>query len=291
MSLVYSVVSCVINSLVFFCRMYFDAHAHLTDELLFPDWKSYVDDFISCGGLWLVTVGTSYRSNEQVIRLCHDAKQENFPCLVKSTLWYHPYEVVSWSLCSSDFDLAIAQLEKLYRDNEHCVVAFGEAGIDLHYDNAHLCLVDQQKLLVLHCRLAVELNLPLVIHSRDAFHETLDVLKDFPDLVVYFHCWSYTTSSLHELLTTIDSVYVWFCGNLTYKSAQTLRESLSLLPLHKLLLETDSPYLSPQERRWKTNLPSNIRFLYDFVSQELWIPLSLLQKIVEENFRSLYDLA
>ena len=236
----------------------------------------------------LVTVGTDVNSNQQVVDICEDVEKNDIWCLVKCCVWYHPYEVVVSNIVRKDFSCRIQELFSLYSKYEEHVVAIWEMWIDLHYKNAKDSLFDQQELLAFQCDLALQLWLPVVIHSRDAFEETMAVLQDFPDLVTYFHCWWYDPSCLDFLFGMIDEVYVWFCGNVSYKNADNLRESLSVVPKNSLLLETDAPYLTVQSQRWKINAPAKVSLLYEYVSEFLWMEVSDLVAMVWNNFRSLY---
>jgi TatD DNase family protein len=107
-------------------------------------------------------------------------------------------------------------------------------------------LAVQQELFVKHCELAQELKLPLVIHSRDGFQETLDILQNYKDLVIYFHCRGYGPEEYKILENMFPKLFIGFCGNVTYKKAQALRDTLDIVSDDKLLLETDAPYLSPE---------------------------------------------
>ncbi len=173
---------------------------------------------------------------------------------------------------------------------ENDIVAVGECGIDLHYEHSAKTLQTQQSVLAEHCRLALGFGLPVVVHSRDAFAETMDVLADFPDLTVYMHCWGYGPDELADFLKRCPRSFIGFCGNVTYKKADNLRASLAQMPLERLVLETDAPYLSPQAVRGQENRPANLPYLYDFVAEELGMERSELERQVTKNFWELYHL-
>ena len=182
-------------------------------------------------------------------------------------------------------------LKGLYSANRQYIVAIGETGIDVHYPNGPETLETQKTLFIEHCKMARELNLPLVVHSRDAFEETLKILKDYTDLVIYFHCRGYGPEQIRILQDMkIKKLYFGFCGNITYKKTEELRESLKLVPLTQLLLETDAPYLTPQAVRGQDNHPANVRYIYEFVSELLNISPEALSEQLEANFRDVYKL-
>lgn len=98
----------------------------------------------------------------------------------------------------------------------------------------------------MQCDLARENQLPIVIHSRDAFQETFDILKNYSDLKIYFHCRSYNKEALEILLSTFPKIWIGYNGILTYPKSHENRESLLATPLNNIVLETDAPYLAPQ---------------------------------------------
>jgi TatD DNase family protein len=99
-------------------------------------------------------------------------------------------------------------LKAMYSENKEYIVGIGETGIDLHYANTPEILDLQKKLFQLHADLAQELNLPIIIHSRDAWHETLDVLKTYKDLTIYFHCRGYGPDEITYLQNTFPKLYI-----------------------------------------------------------------------------------
>jgi len=181
-------------------------------------------------------------------------------------------------------------LKDLYLANKQYVVAIGETGIDVHYPNGSETLDVQQELFIHHCNLARELKLPLVVHSRDAFFETFEILKNYTDLTVYFHCRGYGPEQYTQLNELLPHLFVGFCGNVTYKNAQALRDTLAIVPLQQLLLETDAPYLTPQIVRGETNHPANVKYIYDFVAEYLKINPEALSQQVEINFHTVYKI-
>ncbi len=128
------------------------------------------------------------------------------------------------------------------------------------------------------------------MHSRDAFQDTLEILKDYKDLTIYFHCWGYGPREFEILNLECENLYVGFCGNVTYKKAEELRETLKIVPLTQLLLETDAPYLTPQIVRGTDNHPANVKYIYEFVSEFLHITPEALSDQILSNFHSVYKI-
>lgn len=212
--------------------------------------------------------------------------------VVKATLGWHPLECVDGTILAEDIPARMKQLRDLYSENKEHIVAIGETWIDVHYPNGPETLETQKKLFIEHCKLAKELNLPLVVHSRDAFQETMQILRHFPRMTVYFHCRGYWPQEIEALRRMGESkwrnLFIWFCGNITYKKADDLRESIKLVPLDQLLLETDAPYLTPQEVRGETNQPAYVKYIYQYVAALDDIPLAGIEDQLEKNFVELY---
>jgi len=141
-----------------------------------------------------------------------------------------------------------------------------------------------------HCALARKLHLPIVIHSRADFASTYEVLQDYTDCTIYFHCWGYGVEQLQQLQHTFPNLFIGFCGNVTFKKAQELRDVLAIMRLDQLVLETDAPYLAPVPHRGKQNEPALIVDLYQFVAEELVVSPEVLCAQLENNFERLYQL-
>ena len=137
-------------------------------------------------------------------------------------------------------------------------------------------------------KLARKYNLPVVIHSRDDFESTYEILGNYKDLKFYIHCWWYCPQEIAKVQNNFPNLWIWFCGNVTYPSAENLRNSLKLVELDKLLIDTDAPYLPVKKFRGQTNKPAMITYLYDFISDFLEIERVELEKKVKENFDRLY---
>jgi TatD DNase family protein len=178
-------------------------------------------------------------------------------------------------------------LKEQYREHPSEVIALGECGIDLHYPT-HRNLAHQQELLRLQAVLARELQLPLVIHSRDAYVETLEVIKDFTDLKVYFHCWGYGAAQLRQIEELFPRVWFGFTNILTYPHAHTTREAFLAANKAHLLLETDAPFLPPQTFRGKTNYPAYITYGYAYAAELLQMKTEAVEDLIAQNFSAFY---
>lgn len=264
--------------------MYIDSHTHLNDDKLFKNWQLHIKDFEDTWWWILINSGADDKYNKRWIDI---AKTYNWPCLVKTTIWFHPYEVVCGNITEDNLAEKIKDLKNMYENNKDYVVAIWECGIDVHY-KWELNISLQKQLFIAQLELAKTLNLPVVIHSRDNFDTTVEVLKDFLDMKIYFHCRWYWPDEIKIAQNMFKNLWIWFDWNISYPNAQNIRNSLDILSLDKILLETDAPYLSPQTVRGKTNYPVNIRYIYDFVAKQLWLKNNDLENILEENCKRLY---
>ena len=270
--------------------MYYDAHTHLNDDTLFAKRPTYLQYFIDAGGVWLVNVGVDHAWSQKAIDIAIQAAKDFSSIRVKATIGYHPSEVCFEKIKNSeDIHIAIDWLKKLYTENTGHIVAIGECGIDMHYDgDPHIEL--QKELFAQQCDLAQELKLPIVIHSRDDFASTFDVIKNYKKEKIYFHCRGYGPDEIKILQDFFPQLWIGFCGNISYPKAQALRDSLYATRPESIVLETDAPYLAPQVKRWQTNEPANVIHIYEYVASILDTDLQKFQENIVTNIKKLYNI-
>ena len=249
--------------------MLVDSHLHLVncdydiDEVLYKAKDASVDYFI--------LGGTNRKENDLNIKLFKDNS------CVYLTLGYHPE-------CANDvMKEDLEYLERQINENRKKVVAIGEIGLDYYYGKENQ---DKQKdLFVNQLRLAKKYNLPVVIHTRDAFNDTYNILKEEGINKGVIHCFS---SSFEVALKFIElGFYLGIGGVVTFKNSK-LKDVLKQVSLDKIVLETDSPYLSPE--RGKTNEPKNILIIANFLADLYNISLEEVAKITTKNVFELFDL-
>ena len=199
---------------------------------------------------------------------------------VYGTLGLHPHD-------ASEFSPSLEQsIRKLAHGNEK-MIAIGETGLDYHYMNSSS--EDQQYAFRKQLELAAELNLPVVLHSRNAEDDTIKILKEIsvPALGVA-HSF---TSSLKMARSLLDmGWYLGINGIVTFKNAQELRDIVCWIPLDKLLLETDSPFLAPVPFRGKPNKPSHITTIASFIAELRKISIEHLAEKTSENAKRLFSI-
>ena len=176
--------------------------------------------------------------------------------------------------------------KKLVKDNPP--IAIGEVGLDYHWDYGSPAL--QERLFRNQIECAITYELPLIIHSRDAFADTYRILASYSfKKPVILHCFGYDSDEAARFLEN-PLFYISFAGNVTYKSAENLRRAALIVPDERLLLETDSPYLSPVPKRGHTNLPEYVEHTYKFISELKEIPLDILDTRIIKNFTNVFSL-
>ncbi len=268
-----------------------DAHTHLNSDQLYPQREKLVKEFHNVWWSGLVNIWVNNIRNERALEIQKEFNKKplsNFT--ISTTLWLHPWETTFWDIISIDIaQKKIQQLKELIQTNKSSIVAIGECGIDSHFEWNESIQQIQTFLFNQQCQLARSHNLPIVIHSRDNFSLTLDILKDFKDLKIYFHCRWYKSDEIEKIQSSFSNIWIWFCGNLTYPKAHELRSSFEkALELDmNIMLETDAPYLAPQTVRWKENHPAYILHLYDWVTQKY----NISSENIIDNINSFYNIS
>jgi TatD DNase family protein len=220
--------------------MWFDSHCHLHICEEERPVRDVIDEARVAGVTRMLTVGFDDDSNPRAVEL---AKEDG----VYASVGIHPNSATGWS------DDSAASFEGFLSDP--ACVAVGESGLDFYRDWAPKA--DQERAFVAHIELAKRYDKALVIHTRDSLPATLDVLeRESPPARFVLHCWSGTAIDLARA-KELDA-YVSFAGNVSFKSAGALRNVLPLVPEDRLLIETDSPYLTPVPHRGKPNSPGNV---------------------------------
>jgi TatD DNase family protein len=210
-----------------------DTHAHLTFEEL----ENQIDDVltrsIEAGVTRWITVGTDKDQNEKVLLLV--SRHEN----MWGALGYHPHYAN---------DITDADMELLKKQLGHArVVAVGECGLDFHYMNSPAEI--QQCIFRQHLDIAAELGKPVIVHTREAFDETMAILDDYAGKLknVVIHCYGGDAKQTQQVLDR--GFYISFTGTVTFKRSETLRGVAKMIPPERLMIETDCPYISPHPVR------------------------------------------
>lgn len=244
-----------------------DSHCHLVDERVLPIVDEVISRAVNTGVEKLITMGGGRNDWQKLVDI-----SEKHPEVFLAFGW-HPEDL------TREEDLV--DLEELIKKTKRCV-AIGEVGLDFYYDKEKRTKNLQMMMMQKQIELAIKLNKPLIIHSRWAEEEMEELLNKYGTRFrAQFHCFGESENFLGKVLS--DGHMVSFGGNVTFKSAVNLREMLKRVPVERLLLETDAPYLSPEPVRGSLNEPANLVHTAHFIAKELKMELSSLTEITYNN--------
>ncbi len=266
--------------------MLVDTHCHLTDERLSSQIEGVLARASANGIDKIIVPSTGIIDGKKAVELSEKHRQ------VWAMVGVHPEVLEDENkLANRDEWLAsegnwIEKLAVLARSSTR-VVGVGEIGLDFHYDVQKRSRELQLEIFSKQLELAVNLNLPVVIHMRDAEEEMKEILQKITILPAgQFHCWAGSEELLERVLQR--GFYVSFCGNITYKSAENLMELVKKVPLDRLLLETDSPYLAPEPVRSSLNEPINVTIMAEYIANLIGLPTETLINQTTKNAECLY---
>jgi len=249
-----------------------DSHCHLDHEPLLSDLSNVIKRSKDVGIKKLLTISTSFESFSKIKKLIY--KDD----IIYGTIGIHPHETSSNIIKSAEI------LESLKISPK--IIGIGETGLDFYYNNS-----DRDKQISSfkeHIIASIESNKPLIIHSRNAEEETFDILNEFKEnnLKILMHCFTGSREFSENLLNL--NAYFSASGIITFKNSLNLQDTFKTIPLEKLLIETDSPYLAPVPNRGKKNEPSFIDFTATKLAEIKDISKSKLIEITTANFNKLF---
>ena len=255
-----------------------DSHCHIADSAFDEDREAVIERAAAADIHFMLSVGTGEPASgnfEQTIEIAE--RHEN----IFASLGIHPHDAKTFD------EQAERQLINLAKTSRK-VIAWGEIGLDFYYDHSPRDV--QTEVFRRQIRIAQDLRLPIIIHSRDANDETVQILTeecahaDFAGGVM--HCFGGTAAMAEELMEI--GFYISFAGNVTFKKADELREAARVVPLERLLVETDCPYLAPVPLRGKRNEPAFVTETAKFLAEFKAVELEELARATSENFFSLF---
>jgi len=249
-----------------------DSHCHLDHEPLRSDLSNILKRSKEVGIEKLLTISTSFESFSRVKEIV------NIDKIIYGTIGIHPHETNNEKINS---DLI---LEKLKENKK--IIGIGETGLDFYYNNS-----DKDKQIFSfreHIKAAIKVNFPLIVHSRSAENETYEILNEYKNHKpkILMHCFT-GSKEFADKLCTLNS-YFSASGIITFKNAVDLQKTFKSLPLDKILIETDSPFLAPVPNRGKKNEPSFIDFTAAKLAEIKEISKSKLIESTTNNFNKLF---
>lgn len=252
--------------------MYFDTHAHYDDKAFDEDRDSLLAALPESGVTLVIDPGCDVKSSRAAIELA--GRYEH----MYAAVGIHPEELGDFT--EENFG-EIARLAG-YRK----CAAIGEIGLDYYWDDTHKA--EQKELFKRQIELALEINKPVIVHDREAHGDSLEIISSYPELRGVFHCFSGSAEMAKELLQR--GWYLGFDGPVTYKNARKALEVLELCQMDRLLLETDSPYLSPVPMRGKRNDSRNLQYIAEKIAEVKGCAVEDVARAAYENGRRLFGI-
>ncbi len=254
--------------------MIIDSHCHLTYEPM----SSSLDDTINRankdGIRYMLTISTEDKSFDNILNII-----SNYKC-VYGSYGIHPHEAKNHKTINFEYILKKIKVNKK-------IIGIGESGLDFYYNHSEK--KDQIKLFLEHIEASKKSNLPIIVHTRSAEKETLEILKDAvksDDLKILIHCFTGSRDFAFNLLDL--GAYISASGVITFKKSNDLANTFKQIPIDRLLVETDSPYLAPEPLRGKSNEPSYLIHTVRFLSKLKKTSFENLSNSTSENFFKLF---
>ena len=254
--------------------MLIDSHVHLDDRRYNNDRDRIIKGLKNDGVELVINIGADLKTSIASVSLAE--KYDN----VYAAVGVHPHS-------AKEVDDSTLEILKSFASREK-VIAIGEIGLDFHYDNSPRDV--QRKWFKKQLDLAKEVDLPVVIHSRSATQETFDIIKEAQDgkLRGVLHCYSDSVEIALEYLKL--GFYISLAGPVTFNNARVLKEVAKIVPLDRLLIETDSPYLTPDPNRGKRNEPAYVRYVAAEIAELRGISCDELIKATNKNTKELFGI-
>ena len=251
--------------------MLFDTHAHLDDRAFREDREPLLAQLPEKGLALVMNPGCSLASSRAASAL---AEQYGY---IYAAVGSHP------DAADEVDETVLDEYRKLCKQNPK-IKAIGEIGLDYHYEDIPRQL--QQKAFRMQLELAQELDLPVIVHERDAHEDGMAMIREFPDVTGVFHCYSGSAEMARQLVEL--GWYIGFTGVLTFKNARKAVETAQSIPLERIVLETDCPYMAPEPFRGKRNDPGYLYLMAEKLAQIRDLPVEQIQHITVENGKRLY---
>ncbi len=253
--------------------MLFDTHAHMDDKAFDADRAALLSSLPQQGIGLLMNPGCSLASSENAVKL---AQEYGY---IYAAVGSHP------DAADEVNDTVLEEYRRLVRENPK-VKAIGEIGLDYHYEDIPREI--QQRSFRAQMALAQELKLPAIVHEREAHEDGLKIVDEFPEVKGVFHCYSGSAEMARELIKR--GWYIGFTGVLTFKNARKALEVAKCIPLDRIVIETDCPYMSPEPFRGRRNDPGKLYRMAEALAALRGKTAEEIQAITLENGKRLYRL-
>ena len=257
----------------------FDTHSHYNDEKFDEDREHIIKDTYESGITKFVCAGYNIESSKKAIQM---SKKYEF---IYSICGISPNDIPQ---SEQELWKDIDEITKIIKENKYNkLVAIGEIGLDYYWnkDNKEL----QKEAFVKQINLANELDLPIVIHSRDASVDTINIIREHSvKKAGIFHCCQFNQEMIKQALEL--GYYISFAGPVTFKNSKNASEIVKMVPLERILIETDSPYLAPEPNRGKRNDSRNVIYIAQKIADFREMSIDEVAKITYENAKKIFDI-
>ena len=249
-----------------------DSHCHLDHEQINSDLSNVIKRSKDVGIEKLLTISTSFESFKKIKDIITEDE------IIFGTIGIHPHE-------TDNNEISVDEIVKNFDENPK-IIGIGETGLDFYYNNSDK--EKQIKSFKKHIEASIKTNSPLIIHSRNAEDETFEILNQYHDkkLKILMHCFTGSKNFAEKLLKL--NAFFSASGIITFKNSLDLQETFKFLPLDKILIETDSPYLAPVPNRGKKNEPSFLSFTAQKLADIKDLTKQEITKITTTNFNKLF---
>ena len=251
--------------------MLFDTHAHLNDPAFDTDREALMDSLAAQGVGLVMNAGCSLESSRDIVEMA-----EKYPWLYAS-VGSHPDSADEVN------ESVLEEYRKLCKLSSK-VKAIGEIGLDYYYEDIPREV--QQKAFRMQMALAQELDMPVIVHEREAHNDGMTIVKEFPNVKGVFHCYSGSAEMARQLVNL--GWYIGFTGVLTFKNARKAVETAASIPLDRIVLETDCPFMAPVPFRGKRNHPGYLYRMAEQLAEIRGINVEEVHAITTENGKRLY---
>ena len=251
--------------------MLFDTHAHLNDPAFDPDREELMASFADAGVGLVMNAGCSLASTRDIV-----AMADRYPWLYGS-VGSHPDSADEVN------EEVLEEYRKLCKLSDK-VKAIGEIGLDYYYEDIPREI--QQKAFRMQMALAQELDMPVIVHEREAHNDGMCIVKEFPKVKGVFHCYSGSAEMARQLVNM--GWYIGFTGVLTFKNARKAVETAASVPLDRIVLETDCPFMAPEPFRGKRNHPGYLYRMAERLAEIRGISVEEVCRVTTENGKRLY---
>ena len=261
---------------------FFDSHAHYNDEKFSEDREEIIKETLENDVSNFIVAGYNLESSKKALEIANKYKEAYVIVGVS------PNDI-EYIKNEKDIENTIIELEKIIQEDRlNKIVAIGEIGLDYYWNKENKEL--QKKVFIKQIELANKLELPIVIHTREAVYDTLDILKNVttPIRKGVFHCCPLNVDLIREGLKL--GFYISFAGPITFKNCKNANEAIGLVPKEKILIETDSPYLAPEPKRGTRNDSSNVRYIAEKISIVKNKSTEEVAKITYENAKKIFGI-